>query len=248
MHLGTDRELAVVTGGARGIGYATAYRLAQDGFSVMIFDSDAVMLAKAIEELQAAGHPVDGKIVDVSDEAAMVAAFEALPRVDVLVTLAAIVKPMAFESLSLELFKRTIDVNLIGTFLAMREAVKRLPRGGRIVALATRGILGDHSLAHYIASKSGIVGLMRAVAFEMRPRLISVNVVAPGSVDTDLFKQLPEERRSQLAAMEPRGHLADPAEIAHAIAFLVDPRTQFITGQTMFVDGGKSLGGFTAAV
>ena len=242
------RELAVVTGGARGIGLATARRLAEDGFRVTILDVDAGVLDEAVEGLRREGHTVSGVPVDVSDEVAMVGAFNALPRIDALVTSAAIVRPAPIAELSLELFRRTIDVNLIGTFLAMREAVKRLPPGGRIVALTTRGILGDHSLAHYIASKSGIVGLVRAIAFEMRPRLIAVNAVAPGSVDTDLFRQLPQERRAALAALEPRGHLADPSEIAHAISFLVSPRTQFITWQTLFVDGGKSLGGLTAAV
>lgn len=243
-----DRELAVITGGARGIGLATARRLAEDGFRVAIFDVDAAVLDAAVVTLRAEGHSVDGQAVDVADEAQMIAAFDALPRVDALVTSAAIVKPAPIAELSLDLFRRTLDVNLIGTFLAMRESIKRLPKGGRIVALSTRGVLGDHSLAHYIASKSGIIGLVRAVAFEMRPRLISVNAVAPGSVDTDLFRQLPEERRAALAALEPRGHLAHPAEIAHAISFLASPRTQFITGQTLFVDGGKSLGGFTAPV
>jgi len=243
-----DRELAGVTGGARGIGLATARRLAEDGFRVAIFDIDAAVLDNTVAALRDEGHTVDGHTVDVSNEAEMITAFDALPRIDALVTSAAIVKAAPIAELSLELFRRTIDVNLIGTFLAMREAVKWLPRGGRIVALSTRGVLGDHSLAHYIASKSGIIGLVRAIGFEMRPRLIAVNAVAPGSVDTDLFRQLPEERRAALAALEPRGHLADPAEIAHAISFLVSPRTQFITGQTLFVDGGKSLGGFTAAV
>lgn len=243
-----DRELAVITGGARGIGLATARRLAEDGFRVAIFDVDATVLDAAVQDLRGAGHAVDGYVIDVSDEGAMIAAFDALPRVDALVTSAAIVRPAAIADLTLDLFKRTIDVNLVGTFLAMREAIKRLPPGGRIVALSTRGVLGDHSLAHYIASKSGIIGLVRAIAFEMRPRLIAVNAVAPGSVDTDLFRQLPEERRAALAAMEPRGHLADPSEIAHAISFLVSPKTHFITGQTLFVDGGKSLGGMTAAV
>jgi len=89
---------------------------------------------------------------------------------------------------------------------------------------------------------------VRAAAVELRPRLISVNAIAPGFTDTDMIRELGEDRMAAASAREPRGHPADPAEIAHAIAFLASPRTHFITGQTLFVDGGKSLGGLTAGL
>ncbi len=246
--MGNDRELAVVTGGALGIGLAIARRLGRDGFSVRIFDVDAEALVGAVAALRAEGLDVEGCRVDVSSEADIVEAFAALPRVDVLVANAAIVTPCPIEDLSLDLYRRTIDVNLIGTFLPMREAARRMKAGGRMVALASRGILGDAHLAHYISSKTGIVGLVRALGFELRPKLINVNAVAPGSVDTGTFRGLPPERRAALVAMEPRGRLATPEDIANAVAFLCSAEALYITGQTLFVDGGKSLGGLTAAI
>jgi 3-oxoacyl-[acyl-carrier protein] reductase len=235
-------ELAVVTGGARGIGYATAQRLGEDGFRVHLLDQEEEALTAAVERLRAQGIAADGDCLDVSDEAAVIAAFARLPRVDALVTCAAIIETVPVLELSVRLFRRTLDVNLTGTFLCMREALRRMKEGGRIVAIASRAVLGSLDLAHYVASKAGVVGLVRAIALETRGRGIAVNVVAPGFVDTEMVRALSAERFAATAAREPRGRPADPSEIAHAIAFLVSPRTSFITGQTLFVDGGKSIG------
>jgi 3-oxoacyl-[acyl-carrier protein] reductase len=242
------RRIAVVTGAARGIGLATARRLAEDGCQVLALDRLADALEPAVAALVAEGLDVTARAVDVTDEAAMTAAFDTLPRVDALVAAAGIASVFAVEDLSVEEFRRIVDVNLTGVFIAMREAARRMTAGGRIVAIASRGILGDHSTSHYIASKAGVVGLVRAFAFELRPRLIAVNAVAPGFTDTDMIRELGAERMAASAAREPRGHAADPAEIAHAIAFFASDHTQFVTGQTLFVDGGKSIGGLTGPI
>jgi 3-oxoacyl-[acyl-carrier protein] reductase len=243
-----NQEIAVVTGGARGIGLATVRRLAQDGFRVHAVDRSRERLEQSVSTLRGEGFQVGGTAIDVTDERAMVSVFEALPRVDAVVAAAGIFTVAPIEKMTVEEFRQVIDVNLTGVVLTIREAVRRMQPGGRIVAVSSRSVLGDRSLANYIASKAGIIGLVRAVAVEMRPRLIAVNAIAPGFTDTELVRELGAERIAAMSALEPRGRPADPAEIAHAIAFLVSPQTKFITGQTLFVDGGKSLGGFAAAI
>jgi 3-oxoacyl-[acyl-carrier protein] reductase len=235
-----NQEIAVVTGGARGIGLATVRRLAQDGFCVHAVDRSRERLEQSVSALRSEGLQVSGTAIDVTDERAMVSVFEALPRVDAVIAAAGIFTVAPIEKMTVEEFRQV--------FLTIREAVRRMQPGGRIVAVSSRSVLGDRSLANYIASKAGIIGLVRAVAVEMRPRLIAVNAIAPGFTDTELVRELGAERIAAMSALEPRGHPADPAEIAHAIAFLVSPQTRFITGQTLFVDGGKSLGGFAAAI
>ena len=115
--------------------------------------------------------------------------------------------------------------------------------GGRIVTISSRGALGGTRFAHYVASKAAVIGLTRAMAMELRPARIAVNSVAPGFTDTPMTRSAPPEMFAAWEAIEPAGKAADPAEIAHAIAFFAAPGTRFITGQTLFVDGGKSLGG-----
>jgi 3-oxoacyl-[acyl-carrier protein] reductase len=115
--------------------------------------------------------------------------------------------------------------------------------GGRIVTVSSRGALGGTRFAHYVASKAAVIGLTRAMAMELRERQIAVNSVAPGFTDTPMTRSAPSEMFAAWEQLEPAGHAASPATIARAIAFLASPATEFITGQTLFVDGGKSLGG-----
>ena len=117
--------------------------------------------------------------------------------------------------------------------------------GGRNVTISSRGALGGTRFAHYVASKAAVIGLTRAMAMELRASRISVNSVAPGFTDTPMTRSAPPEMFSAWEALEPAGKAASPDEIANAIAFFAAPTTTFITGQTLFVDGGKSLGGLT---
>ncbi|MCE2783237.1 SDR family NAD(P)-dependent oxidoreductase, partial [Limnohabitans sp.] len=213
---------AFVTGAAQGIGLAIAKRLAQDGFHVVAMDRQAEVLAAALKPLQAQGLRMSAAVVDVCDRASVHQALQAHARVDVMVCAAGIYNDARFLELTEQAFTQMLQVNVVGTFIPAQEAARRMVAGGRIVTISSRGALGGTRFAHYVASKSAVVGLTRAMAMELR-----------------------DKEFAQWEALEPRGKAASPDEIAHAVSFLASPQTHFITGQTLFVDGGKSLGGLS---
>lgn len=236
-------EIAFVTGAAQGIGHAVVRRLAEDGFRVVAMDRNATALEAAVEAMREASRDVVAAPCDVCDRAGVVAILGRETRVDVMVTAAGIYEDARFLDLGEDAFRRMLDVNVVGTFIPAQEAARRMAAGGRIVTISSRGALGGTRFAHYVASKAAVVGLTRAMAMELRQARIAVNSVAPGFTDTPMTRSAPAEMFSAWEALEPSGKAASPEEIAHAVAFLASPRTSFITGQTLFVDGGKSLGG-----
>lgn len=238
-----DRPYAVVTGAAGGIGQAIARRLAHDGFHVVALDLNGEAAQAVADELCAAGGSAQSHAVDLRDGVALAALIEALPRLDALVNNAGIFDERAFMALTAEDFRRHYELNVIALFSLSQQAARRLPAGGKIVNIASRAYLGARNHAHYVAAKAAVVGLTRAMAMELMERGILVNAVAPGLVDTPMLQALTPERRAAQLALQPTGRAARPADIANAVAFLASPQTDFITGQTLMVDGGKSLGG-----
>ena len=241
----SECEVAFVTGAAQGIGLATARRLAQDGFRVIAMDRAAERVGPAVAGLQAEGLDVIAAVVDVCDRASVVAALNAQPRVDVMVCAAGIYNDAKLLDLTEDAFRQMLDVNVIGTFIPAQEAARRMQAGGRIVTISSRGALGGTRFAHYVASKAAVIGLTRAMAMELRDSRIAVNSVAPGFTDTPMTRSAPAEMFAAWEGLEPAGKAASPAEIANAIAFFAASTTSFVTGQTLFVDGGKSLGGLS---
>ncbi|TRZ69220.1 MAG: SDR family oxidoreductase [Comamonadaceae bacterium] len=237
--------IACVTGAAQGIGLATAERLARDGMQVLAMDFSAERLHKSVQALQAKGLAVMAAEVDVCDRSSVLKALFILPRIDVMVCAAGIYNDAALLDLTEEAFRRMLEVNVIGTFIPAQEAARRMKPGGRIVTISSRGALGGTRFAHYVASKAAVIGLTRAMAMELRPLQIAVNSVAPGFTDTPMTRSAPKEMFEAWEELEPSGKAATPDQIAHSIAFLASPETSFITGQTLFVDGGKSLGGLS---
>ncbi len=236
---------AFVTGAAQGIGFAIARHLGQSGCRVICLDRNADSLYAAVNTLRTEGIDATAQPADVLDRGTIAAAIAAEVSVDIVVTAAGLYWDRALDDLTEEDFRRMMDVNLIGTFIIAQEAARRMSAGGRIVTISSRGALGGTRFAHYVASKAAVIGLTRAMAMELRDRQITVNSVAPGFTDTPMTRSAPPEMFDAWQKLEPRGHAAKPEEIAAAVSFLTTPEAAFITGQTVFVDGGKSLGGLS---
>ncbi|WP_295534318.1 SDR family NAD(P)-dependent oxidoreductase [uncultured Pseudacidovorax sp.] len=235
--------LALVTGGASGMGLATVERLARDGFRVVMVDRAAELVAQEAGRLAAEGLAVEGRVLDLTDEAALRALVQSLGPITALVNNAGVFDERKFAEVSSADFRRAYEVNLIAAATLTQEVARTMPEGGRIVNIASRAYLGARNHPHYVASKAAIVGYTRASAMELAPRGILVNAIAPGLIDTPILRALTPERLAAQLALQPTGKAGRPQDIAQAVSFLVSPQTGFITGQVLFVDGGKSLGG-----
>src|SRR5690606_15883992 len=142
-------------------------------------------------------------------------------------------------------FRVMYEVNLVAMFSLCQQAARVLPEGGRIVNLASRAAFGARNYAHYVASKAGVAGFTKALALELAEQQITVNAVAPGVIATDMLLERAEGLEG-LRVQQPTGKLGAPEHIAHAVAFFADPRAEFVTGQVLIVDGGRSVGGTAA--
>ena len=241
-----NKPVALVTGGASGMGLATVERLARDGFSVVMVDRVEPLAVKETERLMGLGLDVQVRIVDLTDEAAVRRMVQELPPLSAVVNNAGVFDERKFMDVTSDDFRRAYEINLIAAATLTQEAVRRMPDGGRIVNIASRAYLGARNHPHYVASKAAIVGYTRASAMELAPRNILVNAIAPGLIDTPILRALTPERLAAQLALQPTGQAGRPEDIARAVSFLVSPDMGFITGQVLFVDGGKSLGGSAA--
>jgi len=240
----TER-VAFVTGGAAGIGRATAEALAASGHRVAVgWSSDESGAAKT-----AAGVGGIAVRLDVADSASVDAAFTtiegALGKIEVLVNNAGVTGDGLLLRMSDEQWRRVLAVDLDGPFHCIRRASAAMVRGrfGRIVNVGSVvGLSGSAGQVNYSAAKAGLVGLTRSVARELASRQVTCNLVAPGPIDTAMTEALTDDRLTEIAAQVPLGRFGEPSEVAATIAFLCSDAAAFITGAVVPVDGGLGLG------
>ena len=240
-----NKPIAIVTGAAKGIGKAICTRLVNDGYLVAAVDMDpnGTTLLSELGETNLEYH-----LMNICEEQKVKELFAALMerhgRIDTVINNAGIIRDNMIWNMSVDDFDDVINVNLKGTWLMCREAaiIMKAQKSGRIVNIASRAWLGNRGQSNYSASKAGVVALTRVLALELGKYNVSVNAVAPGLIDTPLTQKLGKEVLQQLINTQPTRSMGSPEDVANTVAFLASAQTQFITGQTIYVDGGKSIG------
>ena len=240
-------RIALVTGASRGIGRAIATRLAAQGATV-VAAARAQNAAETVSAITASGGKAEVASADVSDAAAVDAlvggALERHGRIDILVNNAGIAKDQLMLRMKRDDWDQVIATNLTAAFTLTQAVLKPMIRqkGGRIVCISSVvGQSGNAGQANYAASKAGIIGFAKAVAQEVASRNITVNVVAPGLVETDMTRAITDNARDEWAAKIPLKRLGTPADIAAAVCFLASDEAAYITGQVLAVNGGMYM-------
>ncbi|NID15118.1 3-oxoacyl-ACP reductase FabG [Luteibacter yeojuensis] len=239
-------EIALVTGASRGIGAAIADRLASLGATVY-GTATSESGAKAIGE-RLAPHGGHGRVLDVTDAAAIEGLVDAIAKetgaVSILVNNAGITRDQLLMRMKEEDWSAIMETNLTSVFRTSKAVMRGMmkARKGRIVSIASVvGVTGNPGQANYAAAKAGIIAFSKSLAREIGSRGITVNVVAPGFIDTDMTRALPEEQRAALLSGIALGHLGEASDIAEAVAFLASPAARYITGETLHVNGGMYM-------
>ena len=246
--LSLEGRVALVTGAARGIGAATAVALAEAGARVAVVDRDGDGIERTADAIGRAGSDALAIPADVTDVPAMERAVDTVVaewgRLDVLVNNAGIVRDATLGKVSDEDWKATLDVNLRGAMIGTRAALRpmRAAGAGRILsATSVVARMGNYGQTAYAASKAGIIGLTRAWARELGPLGITANAVAPGFIDTDMAKGVPEKVLSALLERTAARRLGRPEEVAAVYVFLASDLASFMNGAVVGVDGGLLL-------
>ena len=238
-------KVALVTGGAQGIGRAVVLMLAENGCDVAISDINketAAITAGEIEGMGKKSLAIEANVARFEDGERMVReTVEGLGRIDILVNNAGITRDKLVLRMSEEDWDAVLDVNLKGAFNCTRAALRHMTkqRSGRIVNIASVvGLMGNAGQANYAASKAGLIGFTKTVGREVASRGITVNAVAPGYIDTPMTQALPEKAKEELKRLIPMVRLGTPEDVAKAVLFLVTGASDYITGQVLQVNGG----------
>ena len=243
------RRLALVTGGSRGIGRAIALTLGKNGCDIAVNYNASAEAAEALcEELAALGARASAFRADVSDRTQVEALFKAVEAgmgpVEILVNNAGITRDNLLMRMKPEEWDAVLAANLSSAFYCTKEAIRGMAkaRWGRIVSIASVvGLIGNAGQANYSASKAGLIGFSRSVAREYAARGVTVNVVAPGFIGTDMTGVLKEQVREAILGQIPLGRMGSPEDVARAVAFFASEESSYVTGQVLAVDGGMTM-------
>jgi 2-dehydro-3-deoxy-L-rhamnonate dehydrogenase (NAD+) len=236
-------RVAVVTGGAQGIGYAISQRLLQSGASVTLWDSDRARTVEAVQALSKLG-PCHGEIVELTDDAAVKAATAKLARIDILVNNAGITggNGPTWE-LDPAVWRQVLEVNLVAPFLTCRHVVPKMMAAGygRIINIASvAGKEGNPNASHYSASKAGLIALTKSLAKETATKGLMVNAITPAVAKTAMFAQMKQEHIDYMLSKIPMGRLLEVQEIAAMAAWLASEECSFTTGAVFDITGGRA--------
>ena len=241
-----EKRIALVTGAAKGIGKAIVTQLISENYFVIAVDVDAEGGKKLIFEF--GKDNLQFAKADISKENIVQRLFEKIRKeyksIDVLINNAGIIRDNMIWKMAVEDFDAVMNVNLKGTWLMCREAAGMMKeqKSGRIINIASRAWLGNMGQSNYSASKAGVVALTRVLALELAKYNVRVNAVAPGLIDTPLTQKLEKNVLEKFIESQPTKVMGRPEDVAHAVAFLASEKTRFITGQIIYVDGGKNIG------
>ena len=240
-------KVAVITGGANGIGYATAKRFLEEGAKVVICDLPGPGMTAAVEDLGSLGE-VLALPTDVTDEQAVNvmigAAVERFHRLDILINNAGITADAQLLKMSAEQFDRVLSVNLKGVFLCTKAAAPHMVAqgGGRVVnAASVVGLYGNFGQSNYAATKAGLIGMTKTWAKELGRKNICVNAVAPGFILTDMVRKMPEEVLERMREKTPMKRLGTVEEVANVYLFLASDEASYVNGAVLSVDGAITL-------
>ena len=242
----TTQPLALVTGGAQGIGYASAEALLEDGAKIILADINEDAVMAAAEKL---GQGTVAMVCDMGDTAQIDAMFDAIAKdhgpLSILVNNAGVAMPNDMFETSIDDFKKVIDINLTGTFHAIQRATKMMVDNkieGAVVNMSSiNAVVSIPTIPAYCASKGGVMQLTKATALALAPHNIRVNAVGPGSIDTAMLAGVNAnpEAMANVMSRTPLKRIGTPREIGDVVAFLASSKSSYITGETIYVDGGR---------
>ena len=241
-------KVALITGGARGIGRAIALTFAREGADIAVADVNLEVAQQTASEIENLGRKAMALEMDVTNfekvEEAINKILDKLGKVDILVNNAGITKDNLLLRMSQSDWDAVINVNLKGTFNCIKAVSRPMikQRSGRIVSIASIiGLMGNPGQANYAASKAGIIALTKTVAKELASRNINANAVAPGFIQTEMTAKLPEEVKKKMLEAIPLAKLGTPEDVANVCLFLASDESSYITGQTITIDGGMVM-------